>query len=203
MTKNLLFIISLLFTASVNAAGVNLIVNGSFEDKDIQTKSWSVYNSIPGWSTVSGAGIEIRDHVVGDAYHGEQFIELDSHNNSYMIQNVANTRANQSYLLSFAYSPRMWQPDYTNGISVFWNSIEIASITATGGATNQWTMFDFIVQGTGDDVLGFAAIGKNDSLGGNIDAVSVSAVPLPATVFMLMPVLVGLFGLRRKIMTKA
>lgn len=189
----------LTLSTQVNAAGTNLIVNGSFENPDILTGTWSVHNAITGWST-GGAGVEIRDNVVGTAYDGEQFAELDSYSNSSIFQDV-NTVVEQSYLLSFAYSPRINQPSGTNGISVFWNNVLLDSVTATGSSTNNWTVFEFIVQGTGQDVLKFAAIGTNDSLGGNLDAVSVSAVPIPAALFLFAPALLGFMGLRRR--TKA
>ena len=192
--KSVLALTIFALSTQVNAAGVNLVVNGSFENPDIPTGS---YNSILGWTT-SGAGVEIRDNVVGTAYDGDQFAELDSLSNSAIFQNVANTVAGQSYLLSFAYSPRIDQLSLTNGISAYWNGVLVDSVTADGGSSNNWTMFNYLVTGTGNDVLQFAAVGTDDSLGGNLDAVSVSAVPLPAAAFLFAPALLGFMGLRRK-----
>ncbi|PCH65124.1 MAG: hypothetical protein COC04_02715, partial [Gammaproteobacteria bacterium] len=177
----MLFIASLLFTVSANAAGVNLIVNGSFEDPDIATGSWSVHNAITGWNTI-GPGVEIRDNIVGTAYDGDQFVELDSHggvNTNSSIYQTVNTVVGQSYLLSFAYSPRINQPAATNGIDVFWNGLQLgATITATGGGSHNWTIFEYLITGAiGANILKFSATGTDDSLGGSLDAVSVSAVP--------------------------
>lgn len=186
----------LALSTQVNAAGVNLVTNGSFENPDIPTGTWSVHNAISGWTT-TGAGVEIRDNVVGTAYDGEQFAELDSHSNS-AIQQILNTTFGQSYLLSFAYSPRIGQPEDTNGISVTWNGVELGPISNTGGSSHIWTVFDFMVTGTGSDILEFAALGIDDSLGGSLDRVSVSAVPIPAAAFLFAPALLGFMGLRRK-----
>ncbi|OUR64787.1 hypothetical protein A9Q79_05710 [Methylophaga sp. 42_25_T18] len=203
MRTIMLFMASLLFTVSANAAGVNLVVNGSFEDPDIATGSWSVHSAIDGWST-TGAGVEVRDNIAGTAYDGQQFVELDSHrwpnntNTNSSIHQTLNTIIGQSYLLSFAYSARINQPSTTNGISVFWNGLELDSVTATGGSTHNWTIFEYLVTGIGNDLLTFSATGTNDSLGGSLDAVSVSAVPIPAAAFLFAPALLGLLGLRRK-----
>jgi len=206
MNKIMLLVSSLFFAASVNAAGFNLITNGSFEDPDVKVGEWEVYDAVTGWSTI-GAGIEIRDNVAGTAYIGDQFAELDSHGgmdtNSSIFQSV-QTILGQSYLLSFAYSPRINKPIDTNGIEVFWNNESLASVSAKGESTHNWTVYEYIVTGTGtgtgtgSDVLQFSAIGADDTLGGSLDAISVSAVPIPAALFLFAPVLLGFIGLRRK-----
>lgn len=194
-------ITAFLFSVS-NIASANSIVNGSFEDTTQNSGTWSVYSSINGWTTVSGAGIEIRNNVIGTAQDGNNFVELDSHNNSAMAQTIA-TSANSFYDLSFYYSPRISQPDSTNGISVFWNDVLLGDITAQGSSLNVWTLYSFTVKGTGSDVLKFAATGLNDSLGGNLDNVSLtpSPVPLPAAAWLFGSALIGFISLsnRRKI----
>jgi hypothetical protein len=199
-TKLALALTIFALSTQVNAAGVNLIVNGSFENPDVPPGTYSIYNAIDGWTT-GGAGVEIRDNLVGTAYEGDQFAELDSDSNSQIFQTVAGTVAGQVYALSYAYSPRLDQLASTNGISVFWNGNLLVNTTALGGSSSAWTMLDFLVTGTGNDVLQFAATGTSDSFGGNIDAVSltsVSAVPLPAAAFLFAPALLGFMGLRRK-----
>lgn len=130
----------LLLSFNTYAASTNLIVNGSFEDTSVNSGSWGVYKNILGWTTVSGPGIEIRDNVVGTTDFGSQFVELDSHdfrfsgaqnrdpNNQNVITNsamqqIVQTNANQSYQLSFYYSPRIGLSSNTNGISVFWTTL--------------------------------------------------------------------------------
>lgn len=200
--KKLLLIAAALSISNMafsNMANANLVQNGSFEATSILNGSWSVHNSLPNWSTVSGAGIELRNNVVGQASDGVKFVELDSHNNSAMQQTI-NTVLGQSYQLLFDYSPRINQAANTNGISVFWNGLLLNDITANGGSANFWSTQKFWVTGTGKDVLKFAATGKSDSLGGNIDNVQLNAVPLPAAAWLFGSALLGFVSLsnRRK-----
>jgi hypothetical protein len=203
MKKFLLGLTILLgLSAQAHAAGVNLVSNGSFEDPDISTGSWTVLydGDLTNWEA-GPAGVEVRDNVAGTAYDGDQFIELDTHNanntNSSITQTLATTAGNM-YELSFAYSGRISQSAETNAISVFWNGVMIDTVTAIGGATHNWLVYSFLVEGKGNDILTFAANGLADTLGGSLDAVSVSAVPVPAAAFLFAPALLGFMGLRRK-----
>ncbi|KAJ0338063.1 hypothetical protein COL154_014275, partial [Colletotrichum chrysophilum] len=128
------------------------------------------------------------------------FAELDSNYNSSIFQTL-NTTAGKSYTLTFAYSPRINQPASTNPIEVYWNNTLLDSITGVGSNVNNWILYSFVVNGTGQDMLKFAAAGTSDSFGGNLDAISVSAVPLPAAALLFAPALLGFMGLRRKAKT--
>ncbi|WP_047541323.1 hypothetical protein [Methylotenera versatilis] len=192
--KKLFTLVALLTVATT--ANANLIQNGSFEETIQANGTWGIYNSINGWSTTNGAGIEIRNNVEGAASNGVNFVELDSNNNSAMIQTIT-TSAGSLYELLFDYSPRVNQPATTNGISVFWNGTLLAEITGTGGVSNSWVTQQFFVTGTGNDVLKFAATGTSDSLGGNIDYVQLNAVPVPAAAWLFASALC-LFGFARR-----
>lgn len=198
MKKTLLSVILMMAASSANA---NLVQNGSFEDTIQPNGTWSVYNSINGWTTVSGPGIELRNNVAGLASDGDNYVELDSHNgydtNSAMRQLIATT-AGSLYELLFDYSPRINQPSSTNGISVFWNGTLLGNITGTGGSSNMWLTQRFFVTGTGgSDELKFLATGTDDSYGGNIDDVRLNAVPVPAAAWLFASAL-GLFGFARR-----
>ena len=54
-----------------------------------------------------------------------------------------------------------------------------------------------MVLGTGMDALRFAATGIDDSLGGNIDNVSLNAVPVPAAAWLFGSAF-GVFGLAKR-----
>lgn len=191
--------------SQVQAAPVNLVANGSFENTPsvVAPGTFETFNSISGWTTGGNAnGIEIRNDRVGTAFDGVNFAELDSTGNSNLFQTLS-TIAGQVYNLSFAYSPRMDQPSDTNGISALWNGniISVPAIITGNGAGNMdnvWTTYVFSVIGTGSDILGFSAEGISDTFGGGIDSVSVSAVPIPAAAFLFAPALLGFMGLRRK-----
>ena len=176
-------------------AGPNLVVDGSFEDQAQAAGSWSVYNAINGWTTVGGSGIELRNDVAGTAFDGVNFVELDSYSNSAMAQTLT-TVAGSSYDLSFAYSARPGVSAGSNVIQVLWNGVSLAAVTANGSnlSDNDWQVFNYTVTGSGSDTLSFRAIGVNDSLGGSLDAVTVTtAVPEPST-YAMMFLGLGLIG---------
>ncbi|MGB3508251.1 MAG: hypothetical protein WBA93_03235 [Microcoleaceae cyanobacterium] len=58
------------------AAETNLVVNGSFEEPVIEYVSFE--NPFPGWNISNSIVVEVRHQFKGDAFNGEQFIELDS-----------------------------------------------------------------------------------------------------------------------------
>jgi len=189
-------LIAATLAASFGAASAsNLVVDGSFEDQAQAAGSWSVYNAINGWTTVSGSGIEVRNNVVGTAYDGVNFVELDSNSNSAMAQTLT-TVAGVVYNLSFAYSARPGVSTGSNPIEVLWNGTVISTVTANGSnlSANDWHIFNYTTTGTGSDTLTFRAIGVNDSLGGSLDAVAVTAaVPEPST-YAMMFLGLGLMG---------
>lgn len=172
-----------LITPALNNASVfaatNIVTNGSFEDPDIPANSWSLLASIPGWTSTNELKIEVRDNVVGSASDGEQYVELDSTGNSGISQTVT-TISGASYDLSFDYSPRIGQPSSTNTIEAYWNGVQIASLTADGSTTNVWTTHPYnVVASDTSAVLEFKAAGTSNSLGGNLDNVSLTLSECP------------------------
>ena len=199
--KNLVIAAALLATLGSAHAGPSIVVDGSFEQQAQADGSWAVYQTLPGWSTVSGSGIELRNHVAGNAATGMNYVELDSYDNSGMAQTLT-TLAGSFYTLSFDYSARAGVAAASNGIEVLWNGASVASVTADGNGLsgNDWHLFSYTVAGTGSDVLSFRAVGISDSLGGSLDSVSVTAaIPEPSTYAMMFAGLVAIgFSLRRR-----
>ena len=184
------------------AAPVNLVENGSFEDisaaagvQQLAAGTWSTFASIPGWTAASGGSIEVRNNNAGQAFDGNQFVELDAHNNSIMFQSLL-TAAGSWYDLSFYYSPRpgVTNPLDTNNVTVYWNGVALATQSGVGTGVHQWQQFNYLVQGTGNDELRFAATGTSDALGGSLDMVSLT-VPEPTSIAL---VLVGLAAALRR-----
>ncbi|HOY23754.1 MAG TPA: DUF642 domain-containing protein [Cellvibrio sp.] len=202
-------IVALLLTGVASLANANLIVNGSFEDNIVTNSStWGVYNSINGWSTLSGAGIEIQRNTIVTAQDGKQYVELDSHNNSSMFQQLTGLSVGESYLLSFWYHARTNNASNDNGIDVSWGTsapgdLQLAIANETVQSTNNmWvekTLSLFADQST--MYLTFAATGLNNSLGGFIDNVSltkVASVPESSGLVLFGLGLMGLIAVRRR-----
>lgn len=196
-----LLITATLLASLATAQAANLLVNGSFEDQAQAPDSWHVYDHMPGWATVAGSGIELRNNVAGRAFDGRNFVELDANSNSAMAQTAATTFGT-AYTLSFAYSARAGVSAQSNPIDVLWNGTLLASVTADGlrQSEHDWQIFNYTVLGTGLDTVMFRAAGTSDSLGGSLDAVSLSAVPEPSTWLLLAGgfVVIGWSVLRRR-----
>ncbi|MEO9575644.1 MAG: VPLPA-CTERM sorting domain-containing protein [Roseobacter sp.] len=203
------------FGAAAQASTVNLVDNGSFEDTPDFNGSWRVFQGteLSGWEVQSGAGVEIQTNSVGgvlDTLWGTKYVELDSHNgnggastgssNSVIGQDIFLSAGN--YLLSFFYSPRV------NSIGTDTNGIDysIAGVSGSASGPNddfsfgEWTLIEETVKidvgGTYE--LLFAATGGDETLGGLIDNVSLTAVPLPAGGLLLLSGLAGAAGLLRR-----
>lgn len=182
-----------------------MVVNGSFETltgTGLGMNNWGVYKTIPGWTTDSGAGIELQRGNIGgaSAFDGQVKVELDSHNagsNSSMIQKLFLDAGR--YTLSFAYMGRIaGNPGDTNRINYSVLGTGLAgTVSKTFGA---WEIITAVFRTNGGEVtLRFGADGRQDTLGGYLDHVAVTAspVPLPAGLPLLGAALMA-FGLVKR-----
>ncbi|MCC7259669.1 MAG: hypothetical protein IT567_01400 [Alphaproteobacteria bacterium] len=165
---------------SDSMGGANRVVNGSFELPELGDGSWSIYGSIPGWTSTTGGGIEVENNAVMPASEGEQLVELDSTSNSNMFQdvNTSGVLSNQ-FVLEFDYSPRT-DTAGDNTIEVYWNGSLLDTLDGTGQG---WSHHSYNVTGDidGATMLEFRAAGTSNSYGGFIDDVSVTADPNAAS----------------------
>lgn len=198
---------------SLNSSA-SLIQNGNFEDSNVS--NWNVFNSINGWDTLEGAGIEIQTNSTLnfiDAQEGNNYVELDSHDrsnqgrhNSMMGQVLEGLTIGSSYDLSFWYTARTNRSDNSNGINMLWGS-DYNSLTDMLSIENTvqdgiWHQYTYSLTATDSSMLlAFEADGKNDSYGGLIDNIEVNAtsVPEPSILALMGIGVVGLgFANRRK-----
>lgn len=188
---------SLAFAAcGAHAATIQMVSNGGFETSSVANGTWVITKSLAGWT--SGAdGVEVRNHVAGDAYAGARYVELDTTANSWISQVLA-TSAGSTYSLSFAYAPREGVALSSNGIEVFWNGVSKGTFAANGGSGNAWNVYKMdLGAASSASELKFVAVGASDSFGGSLDAVSVTAVPEPATL-ATMALGLGMLGFMRR-----
>jgi len=202
-------IAALLFTGTASLANANLITNGDFEDNvGLSGNNWGVYSAINGWTALSGAGIEVERNTIVTAQSGNQYVELDSHNNSSMFQQLTGLSVGESYLLSFWYHARTNNGDNDNGIDVSWGasapgSLQLAIANETLQSTNnQWvekTLSLFASHST--MYLTFSAAGLNNSLGGFIDNVSLTkaSVSESSGLVLFSLGLMSLIAIRRRV----
>jgi hypothetical protein len=178
-------------TLLATTANANLIVNGDFEDPGVAAGTYSVLDTLSGWSL--SPNVEVRNALVGNANTGTNYVELDTFNNSSIYQMI-NTVAGTTYTLAFAYSPRIGLAPGTNGISALVNGVELATVTGQGADDHTWEIFSYNFYATSSlSEVRFTATGVSDGLGGSLDTVSVNAVPVPASAALLA---VGLLALR-------
>ena len=184
MRRYLLLSVLLLSFATLSLHASSIVVNGSFELPALSNGSWSLFTTIPGWSLASGPYIEVQNHVAGNPFDGNQFVELDSTAESAIFQDLP-TLAGVQYYLSFAFSPRPGVP--VNSMGVSWNGSSVTTINAdgTGLLDTSWTVYNFTVTASSTTTrLQFSGLGPSDGLGEYIDAVSVAQTPEPSSIVL-------------------
>ena len=171
------------------ASAVELVTNGSFELPDIPPGTFTISNAVPGWTLGSGSlgsGIEIQDHIAGSPFVGDQFAELDSDAVTAIFQDLATTPGD-SYLLSFAFSPRPDVPE--NIMRIFWDGVLVDTLSESGvgNPDTVWTVHSYNLTAVDSSTrLTFDDLTEvSDSLGSYLDAVSVTTVPEPGTFALL------------------
>jgi hypothetical protein len=161
--------------------GENLVTNSSFEEHgDLKNGSWGTFDSIAGWQSDSGS-IEIQKGKHGGtpgAADGNALMELDSHGNSAVYQDV-KTGSDGTFKVSFSFSAREGggggsDVAANNLTDVYWGGEKIATVTAD---EKGWEEYEFELPANPEENdstrLEFRAVGTNDSYGSLIDNVSV------------------------------
>lgn len=201
-TLSKLAIASILGLIVTTAANATLIVNGGFENNDVNggAGGWQYYDSadVDGWD---GSNIEIwQDFGAIGPYEGQNHAELNAHPNTgdvFSIFQSFSTVKGASYELFFAYGARRSDKEE------FQVQLEGASFLLDelidDHVVNVWSTFSYsFTADSTETTLRFTAIKPDTGTVGNfLDGISVVEVPAPGTLLLLGGALIG-FGLRRK-----
>lgn len=201
-----------------NTTSIGAIFNTNLQDYDTKTKGWDVFNQLPGWVTSYGNGIELQKNIVTSSQQGSNHVELDSHRNGFsnavMTQTLKSLVIGNDYLLEFFYKPRTNTLN-DNGINVYWYdaavdfNIDMKAVLVADGtrnATPNWVRQSVMFTAKAESMnLSFGAFGKQNTLGGLLDNVSLNnasfdratAVPEPSMLLLFLSSLAFL-GLRSK-----
>lgn len=156
----------------VCAVGENLLVNGSFEDPEVDG-DWNIFSTVTGWTIALSDGLELwANGFYGGASDGNQNAELDGNAPTKITHNTT-TVPGATYELRFDFSAR---PDADaiadNNVDGLVNGIAIMNATADGSdiAVNTWSTQaqTFVATGTSTEI-GFEDKGTANSYGSLID----------------------------------
>ena len=185
------------FAAAVLAAtplasqAQNLVTNGSFEQHTPEIDYWRITPTLIGWS--GAPDIELRNNYDGTAQDGTNFVELDTFANSAMSQAI---HAAGVVELTFWYAGRPNVAAGSNHLSFSLGNLSGTLLTdVAGGGTIEWIKYTGVADlgASGSATLTFTALGTSDMAGGSLDSISVTAVPEPRTVALMIAGL-GLVG---------
>jgi hypothetical protein len=192
-------------TMTAGAASATTVYFSDNFENPVNTQNWQVYQNFANWSTTEGTGIEVQTSgTVVNARSGNQYVELDSDTErgggaGPITNSAMTTRLNLiagTYLVEWYYQPRTNRVG-DNTISVYiagasdglFDDPAIGSISTVRNAMTDWVkvIYEFTVSGTDNMyALTFRAEGTSNELGGFIEDVSVSRVPVPAGGLLLM-----------------
>jgi hypothetical protein len=210
--------LTVVLASPATAVGVNLISDGGFETNvGLGNNKWGVFDNVGAWARTNGQGIEVQrgQNIGGSSPHGgQQKIELDSHNlddkgqpknyesNSAMKQIVSLDAG--SYEYSFWYKGRTKDAG-TNGIRYRITDADdgnekIFRDNVTGVRSDGWVQYieTFSLTDATNVAFWFKAIGTEDTYGGYLDDVHLSAVPIPAALPLFGAALLGMGFLSRR-----
>ena len=206
----------LLALTFASAANAELVANSSFELPDINASLTDGQNPIiyryerinanllSGWN-VEGTSIGLLDSVPGkwEADAGNQYINLESGFGAAISQSLA-TSPGQQYRLSFAYAadPFASGGSSDDALHVFWDGVLVDSVDESDTTLSDlsWTTHTYFLTATqSTTALRFADQAGVSFVGAYLDNVSVvSAVPVPAGVWLFGPALAAIGALRRR-----
>jgi hypothetical protein len=184
------------------------LLNGGFEDPNLGFRTVIAGETYGSWTNAGPSNIEfvkaeVRPTLPGlefSAYEGSYWIDLVGTGAPSAIYQDVATLPGTLYEISFALAGNPWSGPQIMNMDVLWNGGIAGSYSHdTYGHTGDnmgWTVYTFVVTGTGNDRLMFRATSGDSSAGPAIDAVTMTIVPAPGT--LALASLLGLAAPRRR-----
>ena len=211
MTKYLLAV-SALALSSTSAWAAELIVNGGFEAPVVSGPCCSTVppDALPGWTATPNVNVVVGTFASTNgnlAFQGNQYLDLVGQGGTGSISQACATNAGSRYNISFAYSHNLFNPSVTSASA----SLSVAGLLdtishSTGTNANlDWRSYFGTFTATGaSTTLNFTNLTGGANEGIFLDAVSIQAVPEPATWGMMILGFGGIgFAMRRARLAKA
>jgi choice-of-anchor C domain-containing protein len=186
--------------AVVSPVSANVIVNGGFEDPQIDTFFVNFGSGLPDWNVfVNNVDIVLQGKIgASAAFEGKQYLDLVGYGSTGGIEQSFATQIGKTYSLTFAYANNAFggPTNDTAEVDVFGASQLLTDFVNHSSSTTadlNWTIYTktFVANSTS------TRLSFNETVGGGnagvlLDAISVSAVPELATWAMM---LIGFAGL--------
>lgn len=196
--KNIIRLLALsaLFFAPMSHAAFISSLNDGFEGEG-QAASVLNYNSFINWDITDGTVDLIQN---GNPWgivcsSGSFCVDLDGTSSNAGVMTTKEGFAAGKYKVSFDLSGNQRQGPFDTVTVLFGAGSLLNAVVIDWDAG--WSTYSFMVDLVDGDKLSFANAG-GDNIGAILDNVSVSAVPLPAAVWLFGSGLMGFLAMRRK-----
>jgi hypothetical protein len=179
-------------------ASAQAVTNGGFEQPPVSDTCCNTAPpaTIPGWTVTTGNVNVVNGTFNGTttpgpnlAFEGTQYLDLVGQGGTGGISQTLSLTPGGTYDLTFAFSNNGFSPNESTSASASFMidglSGTVSHSTATASNLN-WLIFSGNFVATGTDTLNFTNLTGGPNEGIFLDAISITAVPEPATWAMML-----------------